>query len=64
MKKDDQMPPGSPDPEVVRAIMDGINRLPQTRTEVVLALKKALRTGAYHVDAVKIAEKMIAEMTS
>ncbi len=39
-----------------------INQLPDIRTEEIEAIKKAIETGNYTVDSLKVAEKILEEM--
>ncbi len=39
-----------------------LNQLPEIRTEKVEAIKKAIEAGAYNVDSLKVAEKILEEI--
>ena len=43
-------------------IIDAIGKLPDIRTDKVDAIKEAVNTGVYKVDASKVARKMINEI--
>jgi len=46
----------------IAEIMAQINQLPDIRTERVNAIKKAIETGNYKIDPMKIAQKFLEEM--
>lgn len=43
-------------------LREAVRALPEVRTEKVTAVKKAIESGTYVVDAAKIAQRMIDEM--
>lgn len=46
----------------VASLIASLDSLPEVREEKVQALKKAVDTGTYRVDPVRIAEKMLSEI--
>ncbi len=46
----------------VRELVDAVRALPDVRHDKVAALKKAIESGTYVVDAAKVAQKMIDEI--
>ncbi len=46
----------------IRDLVDAVRALPDVRHDKVAALKKAIESGTYVVDAAKVAQKMIDEI--
>lgn len=46
----------------IRDLVDAVNALPDVRLDKVAAVRKAIESGTYRVDASKIAQKMIDEI--
>ncbi len=46
----------------VAELMSAIEQLPEMRNEKVKAMKEAIESGNYHVDSLKIAQKLLNEL--
>ncbi len=46
----------------IRDLVDAVRALPDVRHDKVAALKKAIESGTYVVDAAKVAQKMLEEI--